>query len=223
MKNTRTFNLSLVKNCGLLLLLVAGTVLSSCKKEEESEIVSEEEAAEAIVKSVEESSGGMTAQVEDMAVVMEQYNETVNCGVVENNSYSNASANGATVSFNANYNWQWVLNCTNLNVPSTFDFELSGSRTYDAPRMSSDDQLTATVTATGLEPNAPSYVFNQTFLRSGSQQSKIKNNGSFTSSISVVTSNLTVNKSSYMIESGSATVTISGTSSTGDSFSFNGS
>jgi hypothetical protein len=88
--------------------------------------------------------------------------------------------------------------------------------------MSSDDSSSGGFVLTGLAPAAPAYVLNTTYTRDGSQVSKIARNYSFTSKLIIKSTNINVDKTSFKILSGTATVTVSGASSSGKSFNFNG-
>lgn len=221
MKNN-TFHLSARTGLGILFLLLASSlVLTSCKKDKEEATVTEEEAAEVIMKSVESGSGGMQSQIEEIAQLSETYASPTYCGLTDSDTVNNSASNGS-ITFNQLYYWQWVVSCTN-NVPSSIAFQYNGHCDYDAPRMSSDDQVSCTATVSGLNAASENYVVNLNLQRDGSQQSKIQMKRSFESDLTVTISNVEVNKNTYQIASGSATASISGQSSTGESFSFQGS
>ena len=69
---------------------------------------------------------------------------------------------------------------------------------------------------TGLQPSASQYVFNQIYIRNGSENSKVRNKIGFTSNITIKTTNLTVDKNTGLILSGSASVSISGSATNGN-------
>ncbi len=207
------------------LLMIPAIAFTSCRKDDDdstSYTVSEEEAAEVIIKSIEEDAGGFTIQIVEACDYVEIYNETIYCGEPESASVSGSNPSGTVITYNYDYSWDWVLNCSG-NTPSSFEFSFEGNSSYDAPRMASSDDVSADLTITGLGAGSNYYVFNQTIERDGSQQSKIRSKRSFTSNTVIETSDLTVKKSTQSIQSGTATATITGSSSTGESFSFYGS
>ncbi|MEO6149056.1 MAG: hypothetical protein ABIN95_13030, partial [Mucilaginibacter sp.] len=65
-------------------------------------------------------------------------------------------------------------------------------------------------------------TMSQTYTRNGTQQSKVRKTRNFTTTTTITTSNLTVDKATRKILSGTASVKVEGTASTGGSFSRNG-
>jgi len=209
----------------LSLLLVSVTFLSSCEKEEEetTQSVSEEEAAEVVIASVEGETAGMTEQVEEAVIVMEtEIDPATDCGLTKNGTISGSNLSGALVTYNYNFSRSYTLTCDDNTEPQTLTYAFNGVADYNAPRMASDDQVTASATLTGLSSASATITFNQSYQRSGSQQSKIRNKRSFTSNLLIESSNLVVNKNTYKIESGTASISIDGAASDGSHFSYNG-
>jgi hypothetical protein len=161
----------------------------------------------------------MVAQTETSVTIMTS--ESLSCGTESDTSISGHNAEGAAVTYNYALSWGSLLTCSNM-VPTQYQFNFSGKYSYDAPRISSDDSSMAQFTITGLEPASSQYIFNQTYTRDGSQVSKVRNKRSFSSKISIVSSNIVVDKSTQQIVSGTASVSISGAGSDGRSFSYSG-
>lgn len=200
-------------------------LLNSCKKENTSsttDSISEEDAAEAITQSVSAESGGMTAQSYNAIEVTNTELSTLPCGITFDSSVSIASESGAAITYAANLSWNWTLTCNNLSIPEVLNFNISGSSSYNAPRMSSDDNSTASFKITGLQPSATAYTMNANYERNGTQQSKVLNKNSFSSTIILESTDLIISKTTQQITSGTATASISGASSSGKSFSYSG-
>lgn len=220
-----SFKLKLTGNKVLLSMFMAAVLtlgLSSCTKNNESQTdstVTVDDAADAVTQAVSPESAGMVAQTTTAARMVTT--STLSCGLEKDSSISGQNAPGSTITYSYALNWNSNLSC-NGNMPQQFQFNFSGKSSYDAPRMSSNDSSNAQFTATGLEPSATQYIFNQTYSRNGSQVSKVRNKRSFTSTINITSSNITVNKSTGEIISGAATVTVSGAGSGGDSFNYTG-
>jgi hypothetical protein len=196
--------------------------ISSCNKDASTATpatttVTEAEAAEAVTDAVVPQSSGLTAQVSDATVMASSSFYT--CGLAYDSAITRSSVAGASTTYSLNLAWNWKLSCAN---PASFAASFKGSSTYTATRMSSSDSSNGSFTITGIEPSNTAYTFNSSYTRQGSQQSKIGNKNSFTSTITVNSSNIQVNKTTQQIVSGTATVSISGASSSGKSFSFNG-
>ncbi|SFD61860.1 hypothetical protein SAMN05518672_102642 [Chitinophaga sp. CF118] len=216
----------------LLLCLSAGLLftISSCKKDDDSTTtaVSEDDVAEAVSQSVSTESGGLVSQTTASAVIISTNASSRigaklsdECGIMHDTTFAGASVDGAAITYSYNFSWNWLLSCNNV-MPQTFVFNYAGKAAYDAPRMSSSDSSKANVTVTGLGADSAYYVFNQSYTRNGSQTSKVNLKRSFTSLISIVSSDIRISKSTLKIISGTGTVTITGTGSGGKSFSYTG-
>lgn len=205
------------------IIALAVCVASSCKKDASSGspssnvTVTEQDAADAITDAVTPESAGMSAQVED-ATVMASSN-IYPCGISFDSSILRSSASGASVSYSFSLAWNWKLSCAN---PANFTASFTGHTTYDAPRISSDDSSSGSFVITGLAPADDAYTFKSSYVRNGSEQSKVNNKNSFTSKITITSTDIKVNKVTRQIISGTAAVTITGASSSGKSFSFSG-
>ncbi|SDI41587.1 hypothetical protein ACRQ5D_08510 [Mucilaginibacter sp. P25] len=198
-------------------------IISSCKKDNasttENTTVTEADAAELTTNAIVPSSGGFAVQVNSSVTVYKTVK--LSCGIAKDSSITKSSATGVSPSYNYTLSWNYLLNCSGV-VPNDLTFNFTGSSKYDGPRMSSEDSCSGGFVLTGLAPTAPAYVLNTTYTRDGSQVSKIGRNYSFSSKLIIKSSDITVDKTSLKILSGTATVTISGASSSGKSFNFNG-
>lgn len=197
-------------------VLTVSTVLlfSSCKKDKENdEQISEEEMAEAVTQSVVPASGGLVVQTESVATTSAYTNLT--CGQSKDTTIAGQSIPGAAVTYHYSFSFGRSLSC----VPAKWQFNYTGHVDYDAPRMSSDDNSTAQYTVTGLEPASNAWVLNSSYVRNGTQQSKIRLKRSFSSVITITSSNITVDKATRKVVSGTATVEFAGNGSGGYSVS----
>jgi hypothetical protein len=192
----------------------------SCKKSTATgDTVSIDDAANAITEAVSPESSGMVAQTETAVVIVNT--STLPCGTESDTAFSGQNPSGTTVTYSYAYNSSRMLTCDN-GVPQKFEFDFSGKTSYDAPRISSSDSARGQFSITGLQPSASQYVFDETYTRNGSESSKIGNKNSFTSTIAFQSSNITVDKTTQQILSGTATVTIIGATTNGKSFSYSG-
>lgn len=207
------------KNVGLLsivLCLVFVSAFSSCKKEE---TISEEEASEIAEQSVSTKSGGISLQIEDAAELMAPVISL--CGESFDTVITHTNLPGAAISYSINHTWSYDLVCSGIQ-PSLFNFTVDGSMSYDAPRMSSDDNMNLDFVVTGLQNASSSYLFNGTYTRNGSQQSKIRNKNAFSTTLVFTLNNVAVDKSTLKITGGSASVSIDAAVTGGAQTSFDG-
>lgn len=193
-------------------------LLASCRKNSDSAAtVTEDDAVDVVTQAVVSSSGGVTIQTADVARISTKYINA--CGVSKDSSIAYASLPGAAVSYSFNASWHWQLTCA--TVPY-FDFTYKGNLKYDAPRVSSDDNVTATLKITGLGAAATDYTANMLIVRNGSQASKVRNKNTFTSVLTLTGTNVTIDKQTLLVNGGTLAVTLTGAGSGGRSFSYAG-
>ncbi|PUZ21509.1 hypothetical protein GA0116948_110158 [Chitinophaga costaii] len=206
----------------LIFLALMTTGLYSCKKDDapaSTTTVTEADAVELATDAVVPADGGMVLQVNNSVMIYQT--AAIDCGVAKDSAIAGSSASGATPSYSYALNWNYLLTCSGV-VPSLLTFNFSGESKYDGVHMSSNDSSTGNFVLTGITPTATAYTLNTTYTRNGSQTSKIARNNSFSSKMSIESSNITVDKTSLKILSGEATIAISGSSTSGSSFSYSG-
>jgi len=209
---------SILLAAGILLIGIT-IIFSSCSKNDAAtpDTVDDEEVAEAVTQAVADNSGGVTVTASDAAIMADTYSNM--CGLSKDTAITRTNLPGAVVTYNAAAQWHWSMTCT---PGAHIDYTLTSHVSYDAPRMSSSDSLSATATVTGLEPAAPAYLLNLNLTRKGSQASKILRRHSFTSTIVITGTDIAVDKTTYLVQSGSASVSVSGATSGGRSFQYSG-
>lgn len=207
----------------VLITLVVATL--SCKKSNSTstgsttDTVTTDDAANAVTDAVSPASAGMVAQTQTTVVIINE--NDLACGVQQDTAFSGQNAAGAAITYSYAYSSSRLLTC-NVDVPSTFQFNFSGKNSYSAAYIASNDSAQGNFNVTGLNPGATQYVFNASYIRSGSETSKVRNQYTFTSNVNIQSSNLTIDKSTQQIVSGTATVSISGAASNGKAFSYSG-
>jgi hypothetical protein len=220
LKQTKRFVLPVI----IFLALVLATF--ACKKSNSTsgsssttDTVTTDDAANAVTDAVSVESAGMVAQTQTTVVIINE--DDLACGVQNDTAFSGQNVAGAAITYNYAYNSSRLLTC-NVGVPSTFQFNFSGKNSYSAAYIASNDSATGNFNVTGLSPGATQYVFNASYIRSGSETSKVRNQYTFTSNINIQSTNLTIDKSTQQIVSGTGTVSISGAASNGKAFSYSG-
>jgi hypothetical protein len=216
---------------------IAGNMfmISACKKSSTSTVtVTEQQAAEVASDAVSPSTGGMVSQVSSAATFSNTAtaNGTVNsinhhlviystqaCGVLKDTTATYTSVSGATPSFSYQLAWQNSLACT---VPTTFNCAFQGQGNYSGSFLTSSFASTGTFTLSGLSSADSSYTFNSNFQRQGTSVSKVGAQNTFSHSLTITSSNIVYNKTLAEITSGTATIGIVVTSSSGNAFTYNG-
>ncbi len=219
MQNSQRINL-----LQFLALVLAIGLLSGCNKEEEQQVttVSEEDAVEVVENALKVESEGLTAEVEDAAQVADEYAEKteVPCGETFD-STAVYSLTNTYITADYTSSWSWTLSCNQQNIPTTLDFTRTTEGDYETTRMVSDDSATGAWTLDNLLLG-DAYTINGSYVRTGSQESKVRNMTTFSSTVEFALADVNVDKDLYRITDGTATFTISGTGSGGRSFQYTG-
>ncbi|MBK8654094.1 MAG: hypothetical protein IPN20_09390 [Haliscomenobacter sp.] len=210
----------------LALTAFAALILfSGCQKEDDTNLdglVTEEEAAYAVEYAVSSETGGLSTTTLTAASVAGTYGAGKWCGVSKDSSFSLSKSKGGASYTYANQ-WSWVVNCSQLKVPESVDFKANATGQYTTAVVSSSGNTgVATVKITGLTPASAPYNLAGGYIHKGTAAMQIGKKATFTSDVTVNFSDLKVSKTTYQIESGSATFTVSGASSLGQSYSYSG-
>ena len=216
----------------MLGLAIMTLTFASCSDDDDSNdgtetSITEEEAAEAIAMAVSPESGGMVEQTNQAIYTMEEDNSASNkaedyeCGVEYGSSY-NISGQSANVTYSASLTWSWIIDCGTGIIPSAADFDLTGTSSYDGPRISSEASTSASINIQNLDDAESSYVVNETFTMAGSQESFVRNENAFTSTIEFTTTDLTILKANYNVASGTVYASFVGKASNGNTYDYSG-
>ena len=206
----------------LVAVVAAGIAfgVSSCHKDATTTdtTVTEADAAQLTTDAVSPSTGGMVLQLSSSVTVYKTV--TLTCGVQKDSSIAIASVTGVIPSYSYTLSWNYLLTCNGI-VPSQLAFNFTGNGSYNGTLMSSSDKSTGGFVMTGLGTGSQ-YIFNTTYSRTGTTTSKVLRQNTFNSVISVTGSNIAVDKTTQLIVSGTATVNITATSTSGKTFTFSG-
>ncbi len=212
--------------CAALFTASVAFYASSCKKDSSSTqttpavtTVTEADAAELSTDAVVPANGGMVTQVNSSVNIYKKVK--LACGETKDSTFTIASLSGASPSYNYTFSWNYVMNCNGI-VPDSLTFGFTGAGSYNGPRMSSNDKSTGGFVLKGFSPTTTSYTLNTTYSRVGTAVSKIGRQNTFNTTTTIKSTNLTVDKTSLEITSGTATVSIVAISSSGKTFTFNG-
>lgn len=208
----------------LFLFIVSSLLLTAClDKEEVGEALSEEEAVEVIESALAESSEGLTSQVEESAKMSEEVvaQPEASCDKNFDSTIVKMHPQGNPVTYDYTFEYGWKLICNRM-IPQQIELNYSSLGTYSSARLFSKDEGTFAGVITGLTQIDTHFVYNGTFTRTGYQESKVRNNNEFNSSLTITTTNLKYNRSTEVVDSGTLTFTLTGDVVDGRSFSFTG-
>ncbi len=215
----------------LLILIFVGIIfaliLYGCKKDDNpvtpQSPLSETDAANLIAASLggSASTNGISSQIEEAATV-------AGGGGLGKRSDSQSSlipgfdttiVKSDTIGLYS-YHYTFHYSYSFSNFGNRLDFLYTMKGVYDTPRVSSDDSANASLVITHIVDADTQYTLNETYLRLGSQSSKVGDKVQFTSTISIMLANIKVSKSTKKIQSGTGTISVSGQTNDGRSFSF---
>jgi len=207
----------------LAITIITLASVTACKKDSNnstSATVTEADALELTSDAIVPTSGGMTIQANSSVSIYASASTKLSCGISKDTTITGASVSGAVPSYSYSLSWNYKLNCdTN---PQQFTFNFTGSSSYSGLLMTSNDSSTGTFLVS-TTPAATNYTVNTSYERKGTQTSKVGKQKGFTSDLKITSSNVLISKATNEIVSGTGTVSITGTTTGGKSFSFGGS
>lgn len=205
----------------VLILLLA---LGACKKSDDtSTSVTNAEVADMVASSLSANSSGLVMSSADITVNAQAvFDLNIGCGNTKNYSITHASPAGAAISYSDTFSYGYTLNCNTNNLPDNITATASEKGTFDGPRSSSTSTGTASLKVAGLTPTATVYAINGEFKRIGTFASKVESKNTSTTTVTLTITNLLINKTTKLITSGSATITITGATAKNAAINFTG-
>lgn len=211
-----------MKNQMLLALAAFVAILFvSCRKnaEEIMALLSESEAAEIVETAVAERSAGAAMPAVDMTKLVESWLE--NCGIPGDTTLQRAKTTGP-VTYNYTFDLDWLVQCNNLNIPTSAAVNVAGNGSFSTQRWSGSDATTGELSLTGLNPQAPDYIVNGAYTLEGNITGSLRNGNptlNCTTTLNLI--NLTIRKTDHHITGGSGTATVVATNGKGQSETLN--
>ncbi|HAA14928.1 MAG TPA: hypothetical protein DCE41_25855 [Cytophagales bacterium] len=213
--------------------LLVTVLVWSCNPEpevdpgEETQAVSALEAAEVAGTSLAEDDQGFTATLSSSTLLAVTAQGQANgggrmevCGVTADTTLVFNSPATAPVTFSYEFAYQTLLNCSNFNVPQSFDVDLTYSGSFDGPRYTSNNTGEGDMSVTNILPNDENFLVAGAWDRVGNSTFSAREERSYTSTSSFTFADVQVSKSTYEVVSGTATLQINGTIDSGESFEY---
>jgi hypothetical protein len=206
----------------ILVFATTALVFTSCsKKDEITESLTEGEAVEIIESALQSNVGGLTTNLED---VTEQLITAVTSGQLCDTLYTSTiekDQQGTQVQASYTSDLSYQMTCNIFDIPQTASFSVSTTAMYATPRIDSDDNGDFTGNVTGLEPSSSIVNIGGNYSSTGTQNLDFVEQKSISSAFEVDLTNLEMNKQNYMIESGTAVFSFTG-STADENFSYSG-
>lgn len=132
------------------------------------------------------------------------------CGLSQNLDLSGSSPDGATVTYSYDFSYKFMLTCNTSSEPAAVSVDLSYSGEFDAPKLAAEHSGIAELDVTGLEEASEDFLLNGLYKRSGSFENK-ETTETGNSSVEITLKDVTIDKVSHQIISGTGTYLITGT------------
>ncbi len=207
----------------LMAMLLVGAM--ACKKSGASLSgnLSASEAVDLMAGSLSTNTHGLTSMGSDASLYSQSdVDAHITCGATRTDTVTKTSPAGASTSFSYGLGYSYTLNCNANNLPDNVIGKLNYTGTFSNPHMSSANAGHVTFTVAGLTTNATAYVFNGSYLRTGSFASKSDTTNHGSSSLDIEVHSLMLHKPDRAVVSGNATFTLTGTIPKKGAFSFTG-
>lgn len=220
------------KSALLFVCLAAGIslVIPACKKDNDTTAnsgVSEKQAVTVVSDAMINDQSGLVTQINSAAQIAsgmsaERKGAKLSdlCGLNQDGAH-NGSFTSEGTTFTYDVAWNYELNCVQ-EVPQYLAMSYKSKLDVSSTKLTAKDSSVAVFKISGLDSTAAEWVFNQKFDHAGQITSKTDETPSFNSVIAYTSTDVKVSKTTLLIVSGTATLTISGKDSKGNSYSYSG-
>lgn len=215
------------KNKAWLFLSMFAVAVACQDDDEPANSITTEEAAIIISSSLASNTSGVSFVSNKSANVTEDLladnaaGRIAACGLTQNLDLSGASPAGATTTYSYDFSYKFKLNCNTESLPSDVSVNLSYNGAFDGPKLAAEHSGIAELTVNGLEEAAVDFLLNGLYKRSGSFENKEALKSGNTS-VEITLKDVTINKQTHQIISGTGTYLLSGTIPEKGDFSFTG-
>ncbi|MBK6998394.1 MAG: hypothetical protein IPH31_27270 [Lewinellaceae bacterium] len=205
-----------------VLFFAALATLTSCRKDPEEiiELITNSEAAEIIEDAVANRTAGLTAPTIDAAAIVDAYLNS--CGIPGDTSFNKVKTGGAAT-YDYTFGMDWLVTCSNLNVPQTANIGIEGNGNFTSPHWLGSEATIGDLTFTGLNPQESSYVVNGSYDLTGNLTGSLRKvSPSFDCIVALDLTNLLLDKTTYKITGGSGFATVTASTANGQSRTLTG-
>ncbi len=219
-----------MKNVKLFIPIMLLLGATACKKSLDTAhptftgSISTNDAADIAAGSLSLNSNGVANIASDAALnatVMDD-DDRLKCGDMRSDTVSRQSSPGAPYTYSYKSTYNFMVDCNASSQPDSLSSNLTYAGSYSGPNMSGTNSGSSIFGVGGLLQADTAFVINGEYKRAGSFSSKTDTAKHGSNSVDIVISGLTLKKPTRMIESGTATIAITGTVPGKGSFSFTG-
>lgn len=196
----------------------------SCKDDDnESPPVANDEAADMVATSLASGAGGMSMVVEETSVSASSNagGRIQACGYTGAEDVTKTSPGGAAITYNYSFHYDYALTCSGA-LPSAYTANVNYTGSLSTARVETENEGNATLTVKTLDATYNYFIFNGSYDRSGSFESKVRAQNTSSSTITFNLMDVTVDKATKTITGGTASLAITGTVTGKGTFSYSG-
>lgn len=199
----------------LSFVVLAMLACISCKKKDETPVLdaTSEEAATIMATALCTDAGGTMSQVNDAISLAEAESKK---STLYDSSFTISSVSGAPIT----YTYQMSYHYGFVN-PNSYQLVYESAGSYSAPYVTASIEASGTIGISGFLAGEYYTCYGQG-QRQGSFAVKVGNRSSVTGTVNTSYSDFRFSKSTGLLESGTATMTVDGKTSTGLNFGFTG-
>lgn len=225
--------MTLKKKIALIFIAAAVTatgIFAACNKPDKANNayippISDVDLANVISAGVSFNSNGFAEEItaiSNYSVAKGLYTTTpsLQCGIAFDTSFTRSS-NSTAGSYMYGDDLNFTLSCI-AGAPDSLNVTQEMHGSYALSQISGTDGSTAQLVVKQLQPAYSSIIINGTYIRTGTDSSKIGTKPTFSSVITYTLSNITLDKTTQKITGGVATVGITGFSNTGVAYQNSG-
>jgi hypothetical protein len=213
----------------ILIMTIVFTGFFACKKMQTAEVntaISTDESATMIATALSSNTNGLNNLVADIAVSsLKLYGNNSGCGAIGIDSGSRQSAPGAATFFSFKHKMVSTLNCNVNKLPENISSNIIFNGQCSGPKLATNGNGGAQVIVNGIGPASQSFAITGMLKNMCGFKMKTDTTRKGTIAVKIDLKNLNVSKlatgSPAMINSGSATATVTGNSPRG-AFLFEG-
>lgn len=218
MKNTK------IITAALFLMTLFFTVSCSENDDEivQQQALSDEEIVTLVETSLQKSTAGFDSEIEELSQrSIDEFTIDLDCGTIYQDSFER-NYNGATVTASYDVDWTYQMACNNIGIPQSLSFSSSSTGTYSTETITSTDISTSSLELVGLQPTSDVLTLSGSFDREGSQELSVLQNRQINTALKIDFMDVVISKELNQVQSGNATIELTGIVTGGQSFSFTG-
>lgn len=229
MKSLKMFSLLV-----FTLLLTTACSKSTDEAPEINAVITDEEAVKLIEDALAANSQGIASditelttlakripQLQENQIAMDRSNPfDLECNVTQDTAFT-FSENIANFSTDYALNASYKMNCNQFNIPQTLEYNKIGTGSYESTRLIAENTSESAWSLSNLIMGTE-FILGGNYTRTGTYQSKVRNQKEFSATLILSASNLSVSKTMQMLVAGETTVNLSGTDGDGNEATFSG-